>query len=67
MLNHYIWGVSPSCSPRTVSEEEQIMFGGTTIGPKFQRLEKHDREIDTSLREDGGIIILSLPAESTLF
>lgn len=43
------------------------MFGGTTIGPKFRRLEKHDREIDTSLREDGGIIILSLPAESTLF
>ena len=43
------------------------MFGGTTIGPKFRTLEKHNREVDTSLKEDGGFIILSLPAESTLF
>lgn len=67
MLNHHIWGVSPSYSPRTVSKEEQSMFGGTSIGPKFRRLEKHNREVDTSLREDGVIIILSLPAESTQF
>ena len=43
------------------------MFGGTSIGPKLRRLEEHNREVDTSLREDGVIIILSLPAESTQF
>lgn len=60
-------GISPSCTPRTISEMEQIMFCGMSITQKFWRLYfNSNRKVDISLRKDSEIVIVSLPAEGKL-